>query len=255
MKKFLFLAITASSLVFASCKKDKATVPPPAPETPLKLLTRITKTENNTTTVFNFSYDAARRLTSYRSTDNKVGIIFTYDGNGNIIKVEDNEDHFKNIYTYTYNNNVPVSGTFKSWQKTAGEPDDLIEDDLLGYTVSNNQVTKIHVSFTQSQDAADFDLVYGSNGNLTKVTGGNTGYTASFGYGTKKPVFPVVSKYVLDQAGFSLQFAAKNELLSIAFDFPGNQFDENTTNQYTYDSNGYVLTSSDGTAHIIYEYQ
>ena len=255
MKKFFFIAITASSLLFTSCKKDKATVPPPVPETPAKLLTRITKTENNVTTVFNFTYDAAKRLTSYKSTDNKVGIIFTYDGNGNIIKVEDNEDQFKNIYTYTYNNNIPVSGTFKSWQKTAGEPDNLIEDDMLTYTVSNNQVTKIHVNFTQSQDAADFNLVYGSNGNLTKVTGSNTSYTASFGYGTKKPVFPVVSKYVLDQAGFSLQFAAKNELLSASFDFPGDQFDEAINNQYTYDAAGYVLTSTDGTAHINYEYQ
>ena len=255
MKKFFLLAITASAIAFASCKKDKATAPAPVPETPARLLTKITKTENNVTTVFNFSYDATKRLTAYKSTDNKVGIIFTYDGNGNIVKVEDNEDHFKNIYTYAYTNNLPVSGTFKSWQKTAGEPDNLIEDDQLGYTVSNNQVTKIHVSFMQSQDAADFDLAYGSNGNLTKVTGGSTGYTASFGYGTKKPVFPVVSKFVLDQAGFSLQFAAKNELLTVAFDFPGSQFDESTTNQYTYDSNGYVLTSNDGAAHIIYEYQ
>ena len=253
MKKFFLLAIAASALAFVSCKKDSTVKPEPV--TPAKLLTKLTKTENNITTVFNFLYDGSKRLSSYKSTDNKVGINFTYDANGNLIKVEDNEDDFKNIYTYTYNNGIPVSGTFKSWQKTAGEPDDLIEDDLLGYTVVNNQVTKIHLQFIQSSDAADFDLSYGNNGNLSKVSGSNTSYTATFNYGNKKPVFPVVSKYILDQAGFSLQFTAKNELLSMAFDFPGTQFDKTVTTQYTYDTNGYVLTSSDGTAQISFEYQ
>jgi len=255
MKKFFLFAIVVSASVLVSCKKDKAVTPVPVPDAPSKLLTKMTKTENNITTVFNFLYDASKRLTSYKSTDNKVGIDFTYDNNGNLIKIENNEDGFKNIYTYTYSNNIPVSGTFKSWQKTGGEPDELIEDDLLNYTVVNNLVTKIHVSFTQWQDAADFDLIYGSNGNLSKITSSSTGYTASFGYGTKKPVFPIVSKFILDQAGFSLQFAAKNELLSVAFDFPGTQFDETINNQYTYDANGYVLTSGDGTASIKYEYQ
>lgn len=255
MKKY-FLIFCVAAAAFVSCKKDDVVAPPPpAPETPAKVLVKMTKTENNTTTVYNFVYDAGKRLTSFKSTDNKVGVVFTYDAAGNVIKIEDNEDDFKNVYTYAYNNNVPVSATFKSWQKVAGKPDNLIEDDMLTYTVTNNQVTKIHVVFTQSQDATDFQLTYAGNGSLSKIADNNNNYTASFGYGTKKPVFPVVSKYILDQAGFSLQFAAKNELLSIAFDFPGTQFDETTSNQYTYDANGYVLTSTDGLTHIKYEYQ
>jgi len=238
MKKFFLLAVAASAFAIVSCKKDKVVKPDPV--TPVKLLTRMTKTENNITTVFNFLYDGNKRLTSYKSTDNKVGVFFTYDGNSNLVKVEDTEDHFKNIYTYTYNNNIPVSGS---------------EDDQLVYTVENNQVTKIHLSFASSQDAADFTLSYGANGNLSKVSSSNTGYTASFGYGTKKPVFPVLSKYILDQAGFSLQFVAKNELLSMAFDFPGTQFDKTVTTQYTYDTAGYVLGSNNGNAQISFEYQ
>jgi len=253
MKK-IFLPAFAAAMLFVSCKKDKA--PDPAPATGTKLLTKLTKTEGNKTTVFNFLYDNNKRLISYKSTDNQVGIIFTYDAAGNIVKVEDTEDDYKTVYTYSYNNNIPVSATLKSWQKTAGEPDNLVEDDQLTYTLTNNQVSKIHVAFLQTADAADFSLEYNSNGSLSKIlsTGGQ-GYTASFTYGNKKPVYPIVSKYILDQGGFSLQFAAKNELLSLSYDFPGTQYDQSITTQYTYDANGYVLTSSDADAQIKYEYQ
>ncbi|MFT3933518.1 MAG: hypothetical protein QM726_07890 [Chitinophagaceae bacterium] len=252
MKKIFLMTVTIISLAAVSCKKDKDNMP--APGNNSKLLTKMTKTEGSVTTVYNFVYDGNKRLTSFKSTDNKTGVIFTYDGN-NLVKVEDNEDDFKNIYTYTYTNGKPVSGTFKSWQKTAGEPDDLIEDDVLSYTITNEKVSTIHVQFLLAgNDATDFGLQYGNDGNLAKVST-NSGYTASFIYGNKKPVFPIVSNYILDQAGFSLQFAAKNEMKEINFDFPGDQFDEHVINQYTYDSNGYVLTSTDGTNHIVYEYQ
>jgi len=77
MKKFFLFAIVVSASVLVSCKKDKAVTPVPVPDAPSKLLTKMTKTENNITTVFNFMYDASKRLTSYKSTDNKVGIDFT----------------------------------------------------------------------------------------------------------------------------------------------------------------------------------
>jgi len=254
MKKIFLLVFAAATLLVVSCKKDKdnnGTTPPPSAKTLIKM----TKQEGTVTTVYNFTYDGAKRLTSFKSADNKAGASFSYDANGNLVKVEENEDDYKNIYTYSYTNNKPVSGTFKSWQKTAGEPDDLIEDDQLTYTLTNNQVTKIHVMFTLSQDAADFNLTYGGNGNLSSIVGAGNNYTASFTYGNKKPVFPIVSPYVLDQSGFSLQFVAKNELLSIVFDFPGTQFDETLNNQYTYDQDGYVLTSTDGSSSVTYQYQ
>ncbi|MEP6724578.1 MAG: hypothetical protein ABJC98_02125 [Bacteroidota bacterium] len=55
MKKFFLLAITAAVFSCASCKKDKAVIPDPV--IPDKLLTKLTKKEDNTTTVFNFLYD------------------------------------------------------------------------------------------------------------------------------------------------------------------------------------------------------
>lgn len=95
-----------------------------------------------------------------------------------------------------------------------------------------------------------------NDGNLTKVTSEGTGiYTANFTFGNKKAVYPKVTNYVLDQAGFSLQFAAKNELLSAAYDFPGTEADLTITTTYTYDSNGYVLTSNEGTEQLTFEYQ
>ena len=216
---------------------------------------KITKTENGETTLYNFTYDASKRLTSYKSTDNLEQVLFTYDGGGNIIKVEETEEDFRNIYTYTYNNGVPVSGTFKSWQKHAGEPDELIEDDILTYTLENDQVTNIHLNMTQYGEEVDFKLSY-ANGNLTRVeSSGLYPFTASFAYGNKKAAFPKLSKYVLDQGGFSLQFFARNELLSAVYDFPGTELDKTVTTQYTYDAAGFPLTSNDGETVLQFEYQ
>ena len=253
MKKIFLLAGAFTVLALVSCKKNDAVKP--VEQAPAKLLKKLTKTENGVTTVFNFQYDAAKRLQSYKSTHNKTGIDFTYDANGNLVKVINNEDDYLNVYTYTYNNGVPVSGHFSSWERTDGQPGLQIEDDELTYTVTENRVSKIHLKFLLSADETDFNLSYENNGNLSKIVSGNNNYTASFTYGSKKPVFPLVSKYVLDQAGFSLQFAAKNELLSIGFDFPGTQFDETVVNQYTYDASGYVLTANDGSSQARFEYQ
>lgn len=253
MKKISILLIAAAAIGFTSCKKDKQNNPTTTPSS--KLLKKITTTENGHITVYTLSYNAAKKLTSVQSNDNSEALSFTYDANGNVTKTEETSDQFHNIYTYAYNNGVPATGTFKSWQHHGGEPDELIEDDQLTYTVANNQVTKIHLNMLQADEQADFTLSY-TNGNLTHVqSDGSAGYSASFVYGNKQPVFPKVYNYVLDQAGFALQFFAKNELLSQSFDFPGTALDFTTSTQYTYDADGRVLTSSDGTSTSAYEYE
>lgn len=242
-------------LALSSCKKDKdKNDPAPGPGTNARLLKKVTQVEGNQTTVYNLTYDAAKKLQSIISADNKEKTLFTYDAAGNLTKVDETEEEFHNIYTYTYANGVPATGTFKSWQLTAGEPDDLIEDDLLTYTVTNNVVTKIHLNMTQAAMEADFELNY-TNGNLTNVKSvGNDWFKADFTFGTKKSAFPVVSKWVLDQAGFSLQFASKNELIRAAYDFPGAGLDKVVTSTYTYDAAGYPLTSNDGEVKLTFEY-
>lgn len=262
MKKLFLLAGILSALVLTSCKKDKDDNGDnnnggggnnPA----TKLIKKMTKVENGVTTVYNFTYDNAKRLTGFASTDNKESTTFSYDAAGNLIKVESIEQEFKNIYNYTYANGVPVSGTLKSWQKNGSEPDELIEDDELTYTVSNGQVTKLKLNMKQAASELTMDFTY-ANGNLSKVEtaqGSPYTYKATFVFGTKKSPFPLVSKYVLDQAGFSLFFSSKNELITTSFDFPGTQLDETTTLTYTYDGSGYPLTSNDGETQLKYEYQ
>ncbi|AXY76648.1 hypothetical protein D3H65_22785 [Paraflavitalea soli] len=262
MKKAILLAGILSALVFTSCKKDKddngGDNNGGGGDNPTtKLIKKMTKVENGITTVYNFTYDNAKKLTGFASADNKESTTFSYDAAGNLIKVESIEQEFKNVYNYTYANGVPVSGTFKSWQKSAGEPDELVEDDELTYTVANNQVTKLKLHMKQADEDLDMDFSY-TNGNLSKVEtvqGSAFSYKATFTFGTKKAPFPQVSKYVLDQAGFSLFFSSKNELITTVLDFPGTQLDETTTLTYTYDANGYPLTSNDGAVKLTYEYQ
>lgn len=262
MKKFFFLATTAAMLILSSCKKDNVDGPNPSPDPDPKpspsekVLKKMTKTKNGAITVYTLTYNGSKRLVSIIADNNIEKTLFNYDAAGNLAKVEQSDEEFHNIYSYVYANNVPKSATFKSWMNRPGKPQELIEDDLLTYTVENNQVKNIHLVMQLAENAeTDFQMHY-SNGNLTKVTSNAPFlYTAEFSFGNKKPVLPAVSKWVLDHAGFSLQYSAKNEVLSAKFDFPSDNFDRSITTQYTYDANGYVLTSTDGTATIKFEYE
>jgi hypothetical protein len=137
----------------------------------------------------------------------------------------------------------------------------MTEQYTLAYTVENALVTKIKMTIPADPSTGDdgYELDYNlsyTNGNLTKVqTAGLLTYTATFTYGDKKPVLPAIFKYVLDPAGFSLEFFSKNELLTMLYDYPGTEMDYGVSNEYTYDSDGYVLTSNDGETQTKYEYQ
>jgi hypothetical protein len=257
MKKLFLVASAMAVLVFSACKKDKDSGPDDNNGgNNGKLLKKVTKEENGTTTTYNVVYDANKRLSSYNSSDNSETTVFTYDNAGNVTKVEIKEENYYNTLTYTYNNGIPVSGNIKIVQKTAGEPDDVQQDETLTYTVVNNQVTKIHHKDNLEDDVEyDVALTYQPNGNLAKAAlTGEEEYSVVYTYGNKKPAFPTLSKWVLD-LGFSIEFASKNELITTFMDFPGTQFDMTYTSQYTYDAAGFPLTSTmDGTV-LKYEYQ
>ena len=251
MRKFLLIGALAA-FTLTSCDKDDTK---PATGNDSKRLIKMTKEQNGITRVLNFTY-TGDKLTSVVSTDGNEQTLFTYDAQGNVTKVEELEDNFKNIFTYTYNNGVPATATYKSWQLTGGEPDELIEDDVLTYTVEGGKVTGIHLDMTQDGSEADFVLTY-NNGNLEKAESVTPGYEylTTFAFGNKKTAFPTISKYILDPYGFSVVYASKHELLTVVYDLPGVILDRTETTQYTYDSKGYPLTSDDGDLKITYQYQ
>ena len=260
MRKHLFAALLAAATL-ASCKKDKVENngngnENPGPVTPTtKLLKKITETTNGNVTVYNLTYNNNKQLTSVRAADNSDITTFTYNGNGDVTKVEsiDNESH--NVYEYVYENGIPERATFKSYEINGGA-ETLVQDDILHYEVEGGKVTKINMDMILQQQEINFVLTYDGTGNLTKIqTDGSTAYTAEFTYGNKKPILPKVFKYVMDQAGYSVNFFAKNELISQRYDFPGTDNDSEHSTQYTYDANGYALTSNDGTTQIAFEYQ
>src|SRR5687767_14263461 len=203
MKKLFMMAGVMAALVFSSCKKDKDSDSDNGGGGSTKLLKKVTETANGTTTVYNLNFDGNKRLTFLGSIDNLETTNFTYDGAGNVIKVEEKEHNYYSTYTYTYSNGIPVSGTLKTIMKTAGEPDDLVEDDVLTYTVVNNQVTKIHQKMNFDDVEMDVNLTYHLSGNLAKaeITGDEV-YSINYTNGTKKTAFPTLSKFVLD-LGFS----------------------------------------------------
>lgn len=256
MKNVLLLLSVFSIAFFQSCKKSKNDDDDGGGGQTGKRLVKITEVTGGQTRIYNFHYDNNNRLLSYKSTDNVDQITFTYDANGNVTKLEEHNEDFHNVYTYTYSNNIPQSATFKSWQKGSGGTETLHEDDVLTYTVTNGQVTGILLEDLMGMNSFAFGLNYNSEGNLVKVQSAGGGfYTANFTYDNKKSMFPKVFQYVMDQAGLSMQFYAKNTLTSMNFDFPGTTNDHTITLQHTYDSDGYVVTTNDGTTVSTYEYQ
>lgn len=250
-QKVLFVAAVLAVLAFSACKKTN-----PAPYNPVteKRLKKVTKTEAGVVTVYDLTYNAAGKLVSFNSAGNTETLKFTYNTAGNLTGIEDRDDNFLNIYVYTYENNIPVRGIFESWDISGGQPGTLIEEDQFNYTVTNNQVSRIKLT-KPGGPVWNFDLSY-TNGNLTRVnTEGLIAYTAEFTYGNKKPVYPRVTNYVLEQAGFLMLFTARHEILKAVFDFPGTTHDYTVNTVYTYDSNGYVLTSDDGTTQQVFEYE
>lgn len=253
MKKIFLLAGALSMLVFSSCKKDKDSNDGDNNGGKTKLLKKVTKTENGNTTVFNLMYDG-NKFKSFTTADGLESTALTLDGSGNVTKMDIRDHNDYITYVYTYSNGVPVSGTVKTVHKVAGETDDVTQDDVLTYTVVNNQVTKIKKQMKVADMEETVNLIYNSAGNLDKATlEGEAPFSVAFTWGTKKPGFPTISKWVLD-IGYTLQFFAKNEMLKAFYDFEGTMFDYELKTNYTYDGDGYPLTSDDGETKMKFEY-
>jgi hypothetical protein len=260
MKPLLTAACALLTLAFTSCKKnsDATTEPtqPTQPAQPALKLKKMIETGNGVTRTYNFSYDNSGKLSGYASTDNVDHTSFAYDNDGNLTTIDETEEEFHNMYVYTYQNGKPVSAIFKSWKIIAGQPNQLVEDDELTYTVANNRVTKIHLNMLLDNSAMDFNLAYDGNAEVTEIkTDGSDMYKATFTYGSGKSPFPFVTGWVLDQAGFSTHLYARHNQLSVAYDFPGTSFDRTQTTTYTFNTAGYPATASSGNVQTVFEYQ
>lgn len=244
MKKILLLASVTAALIFSSCKKDKDE---PGTGGATKVLKKIIQTTDGEETVYNFNYNTAKQLVSIISADNTEMQTFTYDAAGKLTGTVDENGEAKETLSFTYANGLPVSGVYKLFEKGANQSDELVNELQMTYTVTNSQVTKIHANYVKGTLEADFSLTY-TNGNLTKVTAPGD-HEVTYTYGNKKPAFPKVFDFIMDISGQSVLFGAKNDLVAIGGHDPN-------TIEYTYDANGYVLTSdeADGT-HMKFEYQ
>jgi YD repeat-containing protein len=255
MKKQLFTLFLAAATTFVGCKDDNDSIPDV--DKPSKLLSKVTETEDGVSTVYNLTYDNNKRLTSYKEQNNTEAANFTYDTNGNITKLEFVEGQSKTVFEITYNNGIPATGKFRS------DDDDIDEDMILTYTVANNQVTEIKQKLG-TLEYGKSTITY-QNGNVAKVVTKVTlpegeelaeipdlSSTITYTYGSKKNMFPSAGfKYLLDPMGLSARFFAKNEIASEKFE---GFINATTTYQYTYDSDGFPLTSTDSDG-VTYKYE
>lgn len=253
MKKvFLLATVSVATLCFSACKKDKDSISNNS--LPEKKLSKITKKENGITTVYNLTYSTAGKLVSIVSTDKKDSTNFAYDASGNLTAIYKQDQEIKSMYAFQYNNNKPETGSYKSWDISMGVPGRLVQNDHFTYTVTNNQVSGIHMVMMDASEA-DIALTY-TNGNLTRLNhNGFISYIGELSYGTRKAIYPKLTSFVLDPMGYTVLYSASHEVLKVLFDFPGSTHDFEINTTYTYDSNGYVLSSNDGDIEEFYEYR
>jgi hypothetical protein len=257
MKHLLTAAIAFTALAFTACKKKtEEAAPAPEPQPVTLKLKKMIQTGNGATRTINFTYDNKGMLSSYASTDNVEHTSFAYDNDGNLTTIDETEEEFHNMYVYSYQNGKPTSAIFKSWKIIPGQPNELVEDDVLTYTVVNNRVTAIHLEMQLDNSAMDFALTYDANGEVTEIKSvGSEVYKATFTYGNNRSPFPFITKWVLDQAGFSTHFYTRRNQLSAAYDFPGTAFDRSQNTTYTFNATGYPVTAVSDGVQTAFEYQ
>src|SRR5215217_27751 len=186
MRKHLFM-FTLIAVSVVSCKKAKidnnndndngGPGPDPIPVPTAKLLKKQTQVSNGETTVYNFIYNDNKQLTAIKTADNNDITNFTYDGDGNVTKVESTDPESHYIFQFEYENGIPERGTYKNYDISNGT-EELTEDDVIHYTVEDNKVTKINIDMNVQRQEVNFVLTYDNKDNVTKIqTEGSDIYT------------------------------------------------------------------------------
>ncbi|HKG07198.1 MAG TPA: hypothetical protein VKB19_12100 [Pedobacter sp.] len=244
MKKQIAMMIALFVVVAAGCKKDKDKDNPiDGGNGKVKYISKVTSTDDDEQTIYVATYDSQNRLVSYGTGDNSEKTTFTYGANDNLVKYEfesDSEDGFdKETYEITYNaSNVPTTGKHTLYNSLA-----VVHEEDLTYTVANGTVTQL-VAKDQDDEVSTYKMTY-QNGNVTKVDVEVPGvkFTLSATYGSKKsPFLGMNLKYLIVPTNL-FAYYAKNELTS-ATSTVGAQVAIRQVTTYTYDGDGYPLTST-----------
>lgn len=199
-----------------------------------------------------YTYDANGNLIKmvftndyYTATTN-----YTYDANGNLIKMVDaSSDGDDYICDYTYDANGNLIKMVETYY------DDFTSTISYIYDANGNLIKSVQSD--SDNDTYTTEYTYDTNGNLIKESGGNTSST----------------EYTYDANGNLIQKAKNNSFLGSTttynYDINGNLFKEvyiyngNTyTTEYIYDANGSLIkevyTTSNGyseTTQFEYEYK
>jgi YD repeat-containing protein len=239
MKKQIAVMIALFAVVAAGCKKDKDNPLEGGENGKTKYISKITTTEDDVQTVYVANYDAQNRLVSYNAQNNSEKTTFTYGANGNLVKYEFESDENKDVFEVTYNGaNVPVTGKHTTYSNLA-----VVAEEALTYTVANDVITEMQAK-NPDNEIATYKMTY-QNNNLSKVevTVPDGKFTISATYGNKKsPFLGLNLKYLIAPVNLFAYFA-KNELTGVATAF-NNQTIVRDVTTYTYDNDGYPLTSS-----------
>ncbi|MDB5003259.1 MAG: hypothetical protein JWQ34_1484 [Mucilaginibacter sp.] len=160
--------------MFGACKKKDAT-----PKQQIKLISKVTAVgglNGDQTTVTSFSYDSKNRLIQ------RGGYYYTYSGDDLVSISYGQGTNASLVYTFTYNNGVPVSMHIKTGPI----------DESYTYTVIDGRVTK-----RTGSDSYSFVYTY-SGDNLASSKIVTFVNATNYDYGLdKNPYYNPTAKYML----------------------------------------------------------
>jgi hypothetical protein len=240
-KKLATLAIVATTLFSASCKKDSVTHPGGPGGTPEMKIARIDRDTNNYSV---FTYNSDGKVVGYTNNDEGTlsTVTATYNGkkvvtatlNDQLYKFSYNGDQLKRVDIYADKNNATDVDFYTEYTYTGGR---ISETGLFGKLDTNfKKVLK-----TVNQYNAAGDITITETYSLNPLTDQFFLYsTSKFEYDDKKnPLMSISDLTVVMNGSQSPHNVTKETVYDRA-----NQVRETNTYTFTYNSNGYPTEST-----------
>jgi YD repeat-containing protein len=177
-------ALAFSLALFASCKKDSSSTPPPGGSTGLVRIVQGTDPDLTNDTVYNISYNQSGKINILvDSINNHDTLVATYDGNGNLTAVTDKGDypidatftydgsnHLTQIdyvlygvaerYVFEYTNGVVSKKSYYTDQGSG-----LALWQYFTYTVTSGNITSIDIYQKNGAKLGTMNVTYGTQTN------------------------------------------------------------------------------------------